>query len=177
MQLTELLFSFTGRVQRLYWWVTSFAVAAAAGAITTLLEVAARAAGLSTINPETQLIEPTGIIGVAVGAVGMANLWINFALSVKRLHDRDRTGWWLLWQTLALIIAVIAIVVVVVLIKEESAAAEIIAGSYVVAGVFGVIALVITLWLFVEIGFLRGTQGPNRYGPDPLGATQADAAI
>jgi uncharacterized membrane protein YhaH (DUF805 family) len=31
--------------------------------------------------------------------------------------------------------------------------------------------------LFVEIGLLRGTQGPNRFGPDPLGATQADAAI
>lgn len=33
------------------------------------------------------------------------------------------------------------------------------------------------IWLFVEVGFLRGTQGPNRYGPDPLGQTQADAAL
>ena|SRR5215471_11831081 len=24
------------------------------------------------------------------------------------------------------------------------------------------------LWLFIELGFLRGTVGPNRFGPDPL---------
>jgi uncharacterized membrane protein YhaH (DUF805 family) len=28
------------------------------------------------------------------------------------------------------------------------------------------------LWLFVEIGFLSGTKGPNRYGPDPLGTPE-----
>lgn len=25
------------------------------------------------------------------------------------------------------------------------------------------------IWLLVECGFLAGTRGPNRYGPDPLG--------
>jgi len=25
-----------------------------------------------------------------------------------------------------------------------------------------------SLWLLVELGFLRGTVGPNRFGPDPL---------
>jgi uncharacterized membrane protein YhaH (DUF805 family) len=24
------------------------------------------------------------------------------------------------------------------------------------------------LWLLIELGFLRGTVGPNRFGPDPL---------
>ena len=24
------------------------------------------------------------------------------------------------------------------------------------------------LWLLIELGFLRGTDGPNRFGPDPL---------
>jgi uncharacterized membrane protein YhaH (DUF805 family) len=28
----------------------------------------------------------------------------------------------------------------------------------------------ITVWAFVELGCLRGTMGPNRYGPDPLSA-------
>jgi uncharacterized membrane protein YhaH (DUF805 family) len=26
----------------------------------------------------------------------------------------------------------------------------------------------ISIWAFVELGFLRGTPGTNRYGPDPL---------
>jgi uncharacterized membrane protein YhaH (DUF805 family) len=25
------------------------------------------------------------------------------------------------------------------------------------------------IWLLIELGFLRGTAGPNRFGPDPLG--------
>lgn len=24
------------------------------------------------------------------------------------------------------------------------------------------------IWIIIELGMLRGTQGPNRYGPDPL---------
>jgi uncharacterized membrane protein YhaH (DUF805 family) len=24
------------------------------------------------------------------------------------------------------------------------------------------------IWLLVECGFLRGTEGPNNYGPDPI---------
>jgi uncharacterized membrane protein YhaH (DUF805 family) len=38
-------------------------------------------------------------------------------------------------------------------------------------------ASVLMMWLFIEIGFLRGTQGPNRYGPDPLGQPQGDAKL
>jgi uncharacterized membrane protein YhaH (DUF805 family) len=30
------------------------------------------------------------------------------------------------------------------------------------------IAGIISLWMLIELGFLRGTIGPNRYGPDPL---------
>jgi uncharacterized membrane protein YhaH (DUF805 family) len=26
----------------------------------------------------------------------------------------------------------------------------------------------VTIWLIVELGILRGTSGPNQYGPDPL---------
>jgi uncharacterized membrane protein YhaH (DUF805 family) len=30
-------------------------------------------------------------------------------------------------------------------------------------------AAAIAIWGFVELGCLRGTPGPNRYGADPLG--------
>jgi uncharacterized membrane protein YhaH (DUF805 family) len=30
------------------------------------------------------------------------------------------------------------------------------------------VSFAITIWAIVELGFLRGTIGPNRYGPDPL---------
>lgn len=33
----------------------------------------------------------------------------------------------------------------------------------------GLVPVIGTAWLVVECGCLRGTSGPNRYGPDPLG--------
>jgi len=32
----------------------------------------------------------------------------------------------------------------------------------------GLIPLVGAIWLLIDLGFLRGTAGPNRFGPDPL---------
>ena len=101
---------------------------------------------------------------MAISVIGLVNAWIAFALSVKRLHDRDRTGWWLLWQILIIVVAVILIMVAITVPKEQGAL------WYALAGAAGLAAFAISVWLFVEIGFLRGTQGPNRFGPDPLGA-------
>lgn len=171
MPLTDLLFSFKSRIQRLYWWVTTIAVGAAAGAATTILNVAAKSAGQVEISPDTQFVEPTGIFGAAVAAVGLANLWVNFALSVKRLHDRDRTGWWLLVQTLLVVLTVFLVVLAFAMPEEQRSA------WWAIAAPVGIAAFVISIWLFVEIGFLKGTQGPNRYGLDPLGASQADAKL
>ena len=35
--------------------------------------------------------------------------------------------------------------------------------------ILGIATLVVSIWFLIELGFLRGTQGPNQYGPDPLG--------
>jgi uncharacterized membrane protein YhaH (DUF805 family) len=32
------------------------------------------------------------------------------------------------------------------------------------------------LFMFIYIGFLKGTDGPNRFGPDPLGGSATDFA-
>jgi len=38
------------------------------------------------------------------------------------------------------------------------------------------IPLIGGIWALVELGFLKGTPGPNQYGPDPLGGRAAAAA-
>jgi uncharacterized membrane protein YhaH (DUF805 family) len=32
----------------------------------------------------------------------------------------------------------------------------------------GLIPIIGGLWMLIELGFLRGTEGPNRFGPDPI---------
>ena len=74
-------------------------------------------------------------------------------LVVKRLHDRDKSGWWiLLFYLTPSVLGSIANT------SEQP----------LVGFVFGVGSFVISIWALVELGFLRGTVGPNRYGPDPL---------
>jgi uncharacterized membrane protein YhaH (DUF805 family) len=157
--VTQLLFSYKGRIGRLHGWVASLAVGAATSPIIPIFEFAAK--GHAAVDPDTQHIEPIGLLGLAVLVVGLANLWVCFALIIKRLHDRERTGWWLVWHFLIMLLAMILIKVAIATPKEQAPL------WYALAGSAGIAATAVSIWLFVEIGLLRGTQGPNRFGPDP----------
>ena len=171
MNWPQLLFSFKGRITRLYWWVTSLVVSVVSGMLTQGLEFWAREMGAGAIDTDTGAFEPSGAFGIGVGVIALFNLWINFAVSVKRLHDRDRTGWWIVVVYLAIIVA---IVLGVATMMQPEGQREPLNGITVIA-VFVVSCLMI--WMFIEIGFLKGTQGPNRFGPDLLAAPQSDAKI
>jgi uncharacterized membrane protein YhaH (DUF805 family) len=41
----------------------------------------------------------------------------------------------------------------------------------------GLIPLIGAIWLFVELGILDGTQGPNRFGPSPKGIGEPVVAV
>jgi uncharacterized membrane protein YhaH (DUF805 family) len=38
-----------------------------------------------------------------------------------------------------------------------------------------VVPVIGPIWTFVETGFLPGTTGPNRFGPDPLASTRKES--
>jgi uncharacterized membrane protein YhaH (DUF805 family) len=56
------------------------------------------------------------------------------------------------------------------------AASSVAAGGNGTSGTFTVLAFAFALWGFAEMGCLRGTDGPNRFGPDPLSYTPDVAA-
>lgn len=84
-------------------------------------------------------------------------LWMFLATAVKRLHDRDRSGWWL--------------VVFFVLPGLGGQFAERLPDSYWVLLVIWPIPACY-LWGVVELYFLPGTRSTNRFGPNPLGKQQ-----
>jgi uncharacterized membrane protein YhaH (DUF805 family) len=127
----------------------------------SIIEAVADSQGLVAVNPETNEIEPTGAFGVVLGILGLVNLWIIYALGAKRLHDRDRSGWWLAAPLLGLVIA-IAFASMALSLPEGGRE------PWNTLGVFAFFTIVGTvLWLLLELGFLPGTDGPNRFGPDP----------
>jgi uncharacterized membrane protein YhaH (DUF805 family) len=80
-------------------------------------------------------------------------LWVYVATSVKRLHDRDKSGWWLL--------------LFFVLPGLYSQVGGRLGDSWF-AEVLGFSAFVIGVWGFVEMYCRKGTKGTNRFGSDPL---------
>ena len=79
----------------------------------------------------------------------------GLALGVKRLHDRDKSGWWIL----------LFYVVPEVLNGADARPHDSRARACWWARSP---RSVLVIWGFIELGCLRGTAGPNRFGPDPL---------
>jgi uncharacterized membrane protein YhaH (DUF805 family) len=175
MKWTELLFSFRGRIRRLHFWLTTLVFGFAAGILTSTFQSIAQTYGMGETNPDTHQFEPTGPLSIAIFAVTLANLWVNLALSVKRLHDRDRTGWWIAAMSLSIIVAVgLGFLTLMQPEGQREPLNTIVIIAVIAAGV-------LLVWLVIEIGFFRGTRGPNRFGPDPLadspGQTPSDARL
>jgi uncharacterized membrane protein YhaH (DUF805 family) len=90
------------------------------------------------------------------------------AVTVRRLHDTDRSGWWLLAFA-----AGFGIFGVVVALGAVGAFSGKSAGSFteMIVAVLLMLAVTITLFVFMV---LPGTDGSNRYGPDPYGPDQLE---
>jgi uncharacterized membrane protein YhaH (DUF805 family) len=93
-------------------------------------------------------------------------IWINLAVIAKRLHDRDRSGRWA--------IAVFAInrlsYLYYGLFFGLAFGIDIPIASELLLVVSTLALSLLQTWVVIELFFLAGTDGPNRFGPDP-GAT------
>jgi len=99
--------------------------------------------------------------------------WPSIAILVKRIHDRNKSGWLCLVLYIPLILLTVLMVawfatVIVAIAAGKEAAVAAIGGLGVAVIVLGVAVLGICLWFFIEFGCLRGTIGDNRFGPDPV---------
>ncbi|WP_420133065.1 DUF805 domain-containing protein [Rhodopseudomonas sp.] len=150
MDWTTLLFSFKGRINRAKYWLVSLLNVAAwmvFGSIALIW-----LGGLDSDNLFRFAGGALLIWAVAI-ALSIAGTWAFLATGIKRLHDRDKSGWWivLFWFGPGL--------------GGGSGTAM---GDSSANLALSLIGFGIAVWGFVELGCLRGTRGPNQYGPDPL---------
>ena len=144
MSMTQLLFSFQGRLNRKPYWMT--AIATMVIIIVLLL--------LALILIREHRFEFAGLTLTLLVILYIPLIWIGLAIGAKRLHDRDKSAWWLLvFYALPTILSTAA---------DRTEDVQFI--------ILHLISFGITVWAFVELGCLRGTVGSNRYGPDPLSA-------
>lgn len=115
MDMKWFLLSINGRISRKPIWLYILA--------TSILSILAMVIDRAVLNT------PIEQIGVVTVAFYLIFLWPGIAVTVKRMHDRNRTGWFYLLMLVP----------------------------------------VLNIWPIVEVLFMRGTPGPNRFGDDPLG--------
>jgi len=113
MTLRQALFSFQGRMCRRDYWSKGILVLLPFGILNNIL-----AYGIATNEARAIAI-----------IIGLISFWPALALLIKRLHDRNRSGWF----ALVFLVPILGLI-----------------------------------WFLIEIPFLRGTVGKNRFGDDPV---------
>ncbi|GJL95711.1 MAG: hypothetical protein DHS20C05_21160 [Hyphococcus sp.] len=109
--------------------------------------------------------------GLFEAIVSILAIWPGIAVSVRRFHDRNMTGWWYLILLIAMFVVGIAGAVVGGIISGvDFTAMENMSDTQMISvfwpGILGVM-LVAIYWFFIQL-VLPGQQGENKYGPDPL---------
>jgi uncharacterized membrane protein YhaH (DUF805 family) len=113
MDFKQFYLSADGRVNRKQWWLYLILPAFIISIIASIIDA-------STGHDPQQGIGPiTAIFSLLI-------LYPSIVVYIKRFHDRDKSGWWVL---------------------------------------IALIPIIGAIWLLIECGFLKGTPGPNRFGP------------
>jgi uncharacterized membrane protein YhaH (DUF805 family) len=158
MDFGYLLTSFEGRINRQPYWLASLALIVVM-VIIWLLAAFFIEGLLASGSTAQALMQIVFLVIIGYPAT---------ALMVKRLHDRNQPG------ILAAIFWAPSIVQIIGQLLGVTGEVTDVGGTAVylpntLGWIISLIGLGIAIWALVVLGFLRGTQGPNNYGPDPLG--------
>jgi uncharacterized membrane protein YhaH (DUF805 family) len=125
-RVQNLLLGFGGRISRKSFWFgvgLMFLIIIVTQIIGILLDFFLH----TTKFPVNSIFAGAGPVQVFLA---VASWYPQFAIAVKRLHDRNKSARWLILLFVPIVGA---------------------------------------LWMLVELGFLRGTRGINKWGDDPTG--------
>jgi uncharacterized membrane protein YhaH (DUF805 family) len=129
--LSQKYATFSGRASRseFWWYILAMVLIGALFGVLIAFSGSLESIALGRWDEVSLLI----LIPYAIFALG--TFIPSIAVTVRRFHDRDMSGWWYLGVFLAALIPFVGLLVYIA---------------------------------FIVIMCLKGTDGPNRFGPDPL---------
>ena len=137
--LKLLLTTTTGRIGRQRWWIGTLA-------IIVISIIAGIVINIISFGSAT-VVAWLGVL------LNLVMIYPSYCIGIKRRHDRDNDG--------KDLVALIAASVVVNLLTALGL-------DGFIMTVIQIAMLVFAIYMIVQLGVLKGTEGPNSYGPDPL---------
>ena len=168
---------FNGRLNRQPFWISAIILAVISVVISLVI---LPLVGLS-LMPAMPALDGTATPADVANIINAAHTrsgWVSLilflvflypgaAISIKRRHDRNNNGYdvWI-YFALVLILQLMSALGIGMSSMDVGGASvpvpgPILGGLTIIVGIFGI-------YLLVVMGFLKGTAGPNNYGPDPL---------
>lgn len=167
----SLFTSFDGRINRAKWWLGFVILLIFSVVVYFILGMFMGGTMMSGLDPST------------MGPGAMASLYRSFAiiqaimlliiaypataLMKKRINDRDRPGWliYVFWAptVISLVLSLMGLGYTMTDVGGVSMPTP--SGLTWIVNLAG---LAIGIWALVELGILKGTEGANQHGPDPL---------
>lgn len=138
MTPVQKFFGFEGRIRRRDFWIYSILVGLCSQCL----------AAVAVLGFELSREDQSLALGLE-----FLTLWPTLAITIKRLHDRDKSGWWCLLFYVGPSI-----------LGEFLGRTEF---DWAWSLLIGVLILVPAIWGIVELGFRDSMPGTNRYGPSP----------
>jgi uncharacterized membrane protein YhaH (DUF805 family) len=138
-----------GRIARKPFWIATIAIYGLSASVVWLAYYTA--VHYRTLNGAE--------FGTIVNCLVSVQLFLMCPVIIKRLHDRDRSGWWLIpvW------------IVPQAYLFIGKAYVQVLNATYGgVETACNLALIVIIAWAIIELAFRRGTAGPNRFGVNPL---------
>lgn len=134
--LADILFSFEGRVPRSIFWFHLIGSLVVSFFIYMLVLGNIR----DSIEEDVSILTAVFFYYYWLIPFDLVLLWTSIAIMIKRLHDLNKSGWYVLVFYVGIFIPLINIIIAIM-------------------GLIG----------FIYLGFIRGTVGQNQYGNDPSG--------
>jgi uncharacterized membrane protein YhaH (DUF805 family) len=164
--LVSLLFGFSGRINRAQYWLGSLGAGFGLAFIVVML-MALGGMPSPAMTDEQKFAHLVSMFGMALLPAVLVGSWCGLALQWKRLHDRGRSGVWVFLPVLPSFMMVSSVFGAIAGGAHPAAIAA-------AAQPWGTILWIIQLGFLIDLGFLPGKPGPNKYG-DPPGGTSTRA--
>lgn len=158
MNIVHALFSLDGRTGRKTFWLSILMIAVITVPVTIYLMMQIMGGG------------PTADMQKMLAYFSLGSLIVFgyplVAIYGKRLHDRNKSAWLMaLYLVPAALDPMLTFTDLGGTLEQPSAMRLGLSFFMVIIGI----------WFLIELGFLRGTPGPNKYGEDPLPAQPGTA--